>query len=53
MLKKLALYWRWLRIKRVKVRRYISVGVPSFGPISEKAAGDNFPVLTRTLVRVE
>ncbi len=39
MFEKLNLYWRWLRIKRVKARRY--------------AAGDNFPVLVRTLVRVE
>ncbi len=44
MVEKLNLYWRWLRIKRVKARRYIQVGL---------CAGDNFPVLARTLVRAE
>ncbi len=53
MLKQLYLYWRWVRIKRVKVNRYIQLDFPRFGPISEEAAGDNFPVLTRTSVGIE
>lgn len=53
MLRRLQLYWRWMRMKKVKVRRYILVELPSFGPMSEKTAGDNFPVLARTLVRAE
>ncbi len=53
MIEKLNLYWRWLRIKRVKARRYIQVELPSFSRVSEYASGDNFPVLARTLVRVE
>ncbi|MCM8811946.1 MAG: hypothetical protein NC910_02725 [Candidatus Omnitrophica bacterium] len=47
------LYWRWLRIKRVKVGRAIEVELPRFSRMSEYAAGDNFPVLSRTLVRAE
>lgn len=53
MLKKLSMYWRWLRMKRGKVQRYVVVELPSFGAMSERAAGDNFPVLARTLVRAE
>ena len=53
MLKKWHLYWRWLRIKRVKVSRSIQVDLPRFSRVSEYAAGDNFPVLARTLVRAE
>jgi len=53
MLKELRLYWRWLRMKQVRVRRYVLVDPPSFNSISEKVAGDNFPVLARTLVRAE
>lgn len=47
------LYWRWLRRKRLGVQRYIRVELPSFRAVSEQAAGDNFPVLTRVLVRTE
>ena len=53
MLKKLSLYWRWLRIKRVRVGRSIQVDLPRFSSVSEHAAGDNFPVLARTLARAE
>ena len=52
MLEKLNVYWRWLRIKRVKVRRYVQVELPSFSRVSEVACGDNFPVLAGTLARV-
>ena len=51
MFRKMSLYWRWLRVKRVKVgRRIQQVELPSFSRVSEYAAGDNFPVLARTLV---
>lgn len=53
MVEKLNLYWRWLRIKRVKAKRYIQLELPSFSRVSEYAAGDNFPVLARPLVRTE
>jgi hypothetical protein len=53
MVEKLNLYWRWLRIKRVKARRYIQLELPSFSRVSEYASGDNFPVLASTLVRME
>lgn len=53
MLRKWYLYWRWLRVKRVKVGRSIQVELPRFSRVSEYAAGDNFPVLARTLVRAE
>ncbi len=53
MLNRLYLYWRWFRIKKVKVNRYVLVELPGFGPMSEHVAGDNFPVLARRMVRVE
>lgn len=39
---RLNLYWRWLRMKRVKVLRQIQ---PILSRVDEHAAGDNFPVL--------
>lgn len=53
MFRRVHLYFRWLRIKRVKARRFVQVALPSFSRVSEHAAGDNFPVLTHTLVRAE
>lgn len=53
MFERLNLYWRWLRIKQVKARRYIQVDLSSFSRVSEVACGDNFPVLAGTLARVE
>ncbi len=53
MLEQFNLYWRWLRIKRVKVRRYVRVELPGFSRLNEKASGDNFPVLARTLAKAE
>ncbi len=53
MFDRLYLYWRWLKIKRVKVRRYIEIELPAFSTVSEKALGDNFPVLASTFVRTE
>ena len=53
MLRRCRLYWRWLRIKRVKVGRFIQLDLPRFSRMSEYAAGDNFPVLDRAFARAE
>jgi len=37
MFERLNLYWRWLRIKRVKARRYVQVELPSFSRVSEES----------------
>lgn len=47
---KLYLYWRWMRRSRVRLRRVVMVALPRVIRGSERAVGDNFPVLTTRTV---